>query len=203
MFFSFDGVDGAGKSTQIKLFVEWLEELGHDVVTCRDPGTTPVGEQLRNILLQSGTDTPIGPRCESLIFMAARAQLVPDVICPALDAGKTVVSDRFLLATVVYQGYGLTLDAEELWKVGEFATNNVLPDHTIVLDVDVEQAAARREGEADRMESRDIEYFQKLRKGFVAEAEKESDQISIIDASQSIKDVHADIRKKIEPLLKK
>ena len=134
--------------------------------------------------------------------MAARAQLVPEVIRPALDAGKIVVADRFVLATVVYQGYGLTLKSDELWKVGHFATNNTLPDHTIVLDLDVEQAAARREGTADRMESRDIHYFQKLRKGFLAEAKKQPDCISIVDASQSIEAIHSDIQKVVRPLLK-
>ncbi len=199
MFFSVDGVDGAGKSTQIQLLVQWLEDLGHDVLTCRDPGTTPLGEKLRTLLLQSTEDTPIGPRAESLIFMAARAQLVTDVIRPALDDGKIVIADRFVLATVVYQGHGFSLSPAELWSVGEFATDHLLPDHTMVLDLDVEQAAGRRGDQADRMESRDRSYFVKLRDGFLEESKRHPDAISIIDASQSIPKVQEQIRKVAEP----
>src|SRR5687768_12168510 len=104
MFFSFDGVDGVGKSTQIRLLVDALSERGHEVVTCRDPGGTPLGEKLRGLLLDHH-DTPIHRRSEMLLYMASRAALVEDVIRPALAAGKIVVSDRYLLANVVYQGY--------------------------------------------------------------------------------------------------
>src|SRR5262245_29446614 len=98
MFFSFDGIDGVGKTTQMQLFCQWLAERGEEVVSCRDPGSTPLGERVREILLASGEETPISPRSEMLLYMAARAQLVDQVIHPALQAGKTVVSDRFLLA---------------------------------------------------------------------------------------------------------
>src|SRR5262245_46414963 len=110
MFFSFDGIDGAGKSTQVRLFVEALRARGHEVVECRDPGSTPLGERVRELLLKSGADTPIDPRSEMLLYMAARAQLVDEVIRPALKAGKVVVSDRFLLANVAYQGHAGGLD---------------------------------------------------------------------------------------------
>jgi dTMP kinase len=105
MFFSFDGIDGVGKSTQLRLFCEWLADQGLAPVVCRDPGSTPLGEQIRRVLLESKESTPIGPRSEMLLYMAARAQLVDEVIRPALEAGRTVVSDRFLLANIVYQGY--------------------------------------------------------------------------------------------------
>src|SRR5688572_15800240 len=104
MFFSFDGVDGVGKSTQIQLFCQWLRESGRDVVICRDPGSTPLGEQIRSILLDSH-DLAIDRRAEMLLYMAARAQLVEQVIRPALAAGQTVISDRFLIANIVYQGH--------------------------------------------------------------------------------------------------
>ena len=105
MFFSFDGLDGVGKSTQMRLFCQWLEEQGRNVVVCRDPGSTPLGERVRALLLDSDDATPIGLRSEMLLYMAARAQLVDDIIRPALATGKDVVSDRFLLANIVYQGY--------------------------------------------------------------------------------------------------
>ena len=116
MFFSFDGIDGTGKSTQMALFVEWLRELGRDVVECRDPGGTPLGERLRDILLHK-SDISMCRRAEMLLYMASRAQLVEQLIRPALDAGKTVVSDRYLLANVAYQGYTGEMNSEDVWQV--------------------------------------------------------------------------------------
>ncbi|MEM6799211.1 MAG: dTMP kinase, partial [Planctomycetota bacterium] len=136
MFISFDGVDGVGKSTQLTELADWLRELGHDVVTCRDPGSTPLGERVRDILLASGEETPIGGRAEMLLYMAARAQLVEQVIRPAIDAKKVVVSDRFLLSNVVYQGHAGGLPVDQLWEVGRVATGGVEPDCTLLLDMD-------------------------------------------------------------------
>src|SRR5262245_41764155 len=128
MFFSFDGIDGVGKTTQMDLFCAWLRERGEEVVTCRDPGSTPLGEKVREILLHSGDDTPIARRSEMLLYMAARAQLVEEVIRPALAAGKTIVSDRYLLANLVYQGHAGGLDLESVRKVGLVAIDGVEPD---------------------------------------------------------------------------
>src|SRR5690349_333301 len=122
MFFSFDGLDGAGKSTQLDLFCRWLAEQGHQVTRCYDPGCTPLGETIRKILLENKT-TAISRRSEMLLFMAARAQLVEEVIAPTLAAGNVVVSDRYLLANVVYQGYAGGLDVAELWQIGRVATH--------------------------------------------------------------------------------
>ena len=201
LFFTFDGVDGAGKTTQIGLFVDWLRSLGHDVLTCRDPGTTAVGEKLRAIVLESTDETPISPNSETLIYMAARAQLVQEIIRPALAEGKVVVSDRYLLANVVYQGYGFGLDVDQLWTVGDFATGRLNPTRTLLLDMDVTAAAARRQGKADRMEKRDVEYFERLRQGFLTESKRRPQEISVIDASQSIEKIHQDIRDAVGPLL--
>ena len=122
MFFSFDGIDGVGKTTQMELFCQWLADEwpggGREVVTCRDPGSTPLGERVREILLNSDHRTPITARSEMLLYMAARAQLVEQVICPALDAGRVVVSDRYLLANIVYQGYAGGLDVVESRREG-------------------------------------------------------------------------------------
>src|SRR5438045_1996303 len=167
MFFSFDGVDGTGKSTQIALLAEALRQRGRDVVTCRDPGSTPLGERLRQILLDHH-DTPIHRRSEMLLYMAARAALVEEVIRPALGAGKVVISDRYLLANVVYQGHAGGLDPQLLWTVGRLAIGDLVPDLTIVLDVPLEQARGRRKKIADRMERRGDEFFAKVRGGFPA-----------------------------------
>jgi len=109
MFFVFDGVDGSGKTTQLNLFADWLGQQGHDVVTCKDPGTTELGERLREILLHQ-SETPIHIRSEMMMFTTARTQLVEQIIRPALDAGKSVVLDRYVLSTVVYQGHAGDLD---------------------------------------------------------------------------------------------
>ena len=192
MFYAFDGIDGAGKSTQLRLFVEWLRSRGHDVVTCVDPGSTPLGEAIRKILLES-RDTPISLRSEMLLFMAARAQLVEQVIRPALDAGKTVVSDRFLLSNVVYQVHAGGLDVDTLWRIGEVATAGIKPDRTFVLDMPPEAATRRIGRELDRMESNDDEYRRRLRAGFLAEAARRPTEIIVIDAARPIEVVHADI----------
>src|SRR5262245_37167265 len=123
MFFSFDGIDGVGKSTQLLLFCNALRSTHHDVVECRDPGSTELGDAIREILLHGGESIPIGRRSEMLLYMAARAQLVEEVIRPALEAGKIVVSDRFLLANVVYQGHAGGLDIETVRTVGRVATD--------------------------------------------------------------------------------
>ena len=188
MFISFDGVDGAGKSTQITMFVDWLRQHHDSVTLCRDPGSTPLGDAVRELLL-GHHGMPIGARAEMLLYMAARAQLVEEVIKPALARGEAVVSDRFLLANVVYQGHAGGLPISELWQVGAVATSGVQPDMSIVLDLDVETAAARRQGAPDRLESRGDEYFRRVRAGFLAEA-RGSDRIHVVDASQSPEAVH-------------
>src|SRR6188474_760698 len=157
MFFSFDGVDGVGKSTQIRLLAEELRRQGRTVVTCRDPGSTALGERLRDILLNHH-GTPIHRRSEMLLYMAARAQLVEEVIRPALDGGKTVISDRYLLANVVYQAHGGGLSADDVWRVGEVTVAGVMPRLVFLLDMPAERAAQRIQRQPDRMEAQGLDY---------------------------------------------
>src|SRR5262249_7738243 len=152
MFFSLDGVDGVGKTTQLDLFCAWLRSLGHTVRFCRDPGSTPLGEEIRKLLLEHREGFSIARRSEMLLYMAARAQLVDEVIAPALAAGEVVVSDRYLLANVVYQGHAGGLDVESIWQVGEVATAGVAPNLTILLDMPLEISAERLNRPLDRME---------------------------------------------------
>jgi dTMP kinase len=194
MFLSLDGIDGVGKSTQMRLLVEWLEREGHRVVTCRDPGSTPLGESLRELLLHSGEDRPIGPRAEMLMYMAARAQLVDEVIRPAMDEGAVVVSDRYLMANLVYQAHAGGLPREAVAAVGAVATDGVIPDRVFLLDLDPEAADQRRGREPDRMESRGAEYRRRLRAGFLAEAKLDPQRVTVIDATQSIEAIHEAIR---------
>ena len=194
LFFVFDGVDGAGKSTQIERFVRWLESSGKSVVLCREPGTSELGEEVRELLLNS-EGIAIGNRAEMLLYMAARAQLVEQVVRPALDAGKSVVSDRYLLANVVYQGHAGGLDPGLIWQVGQVATHGVAPNVTIVLDLDPTTAEQRRSGTApDRMERRGLEYFQRVRDGFLREAEKDSNAIKVVNADGSPDEVELRVR---------
>ncbi|MFP6603260.1 MAG: dTMP kinase [Pirellulaceae bacterium] len=193
MFISFDGVDGVGKSTQTELFVEWLREQGRTVVTCRDPGSTELGERLRTLVLKA-SDIKIDAESEMLLYMAARAQLVAEVIQPALAAGQVVVSDRFLLANVVYQGHAAGLDPQSIWDVGNVATAGQQPDLTVVLDMPLERAVGRIGRELDRMEAKGLEFLQRVRQGFLTEAERAPEQIKVINADQEIEQVQADIR---------
>jgi dTMP kinase len=192
MFFSFDGIDGGGKSTQLELFAHWLREQGREVVTCRDPGSTRLGEAVRGILLDPANS--IARRAEMLLYMAARAQLVEEVIRPALEAGKTVVSDRFLLSNVVYQGHAGGLSVAELWEIGRVATGGLSPDLTFVLDLPLEAAAARMNRDLDRMERQGDDFRRRLRQGFLDEAARRPEQIVVIEAGGSRDDVQAAIR---------
>jgi dTMP kinase len=190
-FISLDGLDGTGKSTQCRLLADWLRSRGYAVTQCADPGGTPVGDVVRGLLLDNCRQMTVA--CEALLFMASRAQLVAEVVRPALDAGRAVVSDRFLLANVVYQGYAGGLDPGQLQALGLMATGGLEPDVTLVLDLPVEAALARRHGPADRVESRDADYHRRVREGFLAEARRRPDRVRVIDAGQSIESVHARI----------
>jgi dTMP kinase len=202
MFFAFDGSDGVGKTTQLELFCQWLTDQGHDVVRCIDPGSTPLGEKIRDVLLERH-EMRIDPTTEMLLFMAARAQLVSEVILPALESGRTVVSDRFLLANVVYQGYGRGLDVKAIWEIGRVATGGVAPDLTVVLDMPIDSATGRLTRPLDRMETgQDTASRQRLRSGFLAEAAARRDKIAIVDAARPIDVVQAEIRERVAPILK-
>jgi dTMP kinase len=191
LFISLDGLDGTGKSTQCRLLADWLRKQGHEVIECADPGGTAAGDAIREILLGQKHDLSLP--CEALLFMASRAQLTAEVIRPALNAGRTVLSDRFLLANVVYQGHAGGLDPDHLWEIGKAATGGLLPGLTFVLDLPVEFALRRRSGPSDRVESRNLAYHTRVREGFLTEARRCPDTIQVVDASQSISQVHEQI----------
>jgi len=198
-FVSLDGLDGAGKSTQCRLLTDWLREQGRAVVDCVDPGGTEVGVVLRDLLLHERGQLSLP--CEALLFMASRAQLVAEVIRPALDAGQCVVSDRFLLANVVYQGHAGGLNPEDLWRVGRVATQGLEPDLTFVLDLPLERATARRKPSSDRLESRHTEYHLKVRQGFLEEAKLHPEKIVVLDAVHSAEEIQSEIRSRCQVLL--
>jgi dTMP kinase len=200
MFFSFDGVDGTGKSTQIALLADAVRKRGREVVTCRDPGSSPLGERLRQILLDHH-DTPIHRRSEMLLYMAARAALVEEIIRPALAAGKDVISDRFLLANVVYQGHAGGLSLDDLWRVGEVAVAGVMPRLVFLLDMPVERAASRIQRAPDRIEAQGLAYLEKVRQGFLTEARRRPDSIAVIDADRPPDAIHGDVLKRVEAVI--
>jgi dTMP kinase len=200
MFFSFDGVDGVGKSTQIRLLAEALRAEGRDVLCCRDPGSTALGERLREILLHHHA-TPIHRRSEMLLFMAARAQLVEEVIRPALAAGKVVISDRYLLATVVYQAHAGGLVPEDVWNVGAVTVAGLMPRLTFLLDMPAEKAAGRLQRSLDRMESQGLEYLEQVRQGFLQEADRFPHQIVTLDADRPAEEIHRAVLGSIRAVL--
>ena len=192
MFISLDGIDGAGKSTQIELLRQHLESKGISVDCFRDPGSTKLGEAVREILLHR-EDIPLANTSEMLLYMAARAQLVAEQLRPALDAGATVICDRFLLANVVYQGVAGGLNIADLWSVGKCATGGLHPDITIVLDIDPEVAVRRMQGSPDRLEKRGIEYFRLVQNGFLQQASNAGGRAIIVNADLEIGSIHRQI----------
>lgn len=201
LFVSLDGIDGTGKSTQLTMLAERLRELGLGVATCTDPGGTDLGARLREILLY-GRQTQMSMRAESLMFMASRAELVEKVIRPALNREEVVLSDRFLLANVVYQGHAGGLDPADLWTVGRFSTGGLEPDLTLVLDLPVGVARTRRKASAaDRVESRGDWYFQRVRDGFLFEAQNWPDTVRVIDATGTVEQVHEALFAQVRDLL--
>lgn len=195
LFVSFDGIDGAGKSTQRDLLTQWLSEQGHEVVLCRDPGTTEAGERIRDLLLHR-SELDLHPRTEMMLYMAARAQLVDDVIRPAIAAGKTVLCDRYLLANIAYQGYASGLNPEDVREVGKVAVDHVMPDLTILLDLPEDVAFPRLGKELDRMEAKGLAFMHRVREGFLAEAETYP-HVAVVDATQSIEVIQQAIREAV------
>jgi dTMP kinase len=202
VFISIDGGDGTGKSTQVRLLADWLRATGHTVVTCRDPGSTKLGEEVRQLVL-SRHDLSIARPTEMLLYMAARAQLVEEVIRPALEAGSTVISDRYVLANVVYQGHAGGLDIGRVWEVGHVATGGLMPEVTIVLDMPASEATSRIEGEPDRMELQGDAFHDRVRQGFLTEAGRDPGHIAVIDGTKTIEEVRAEIRSLVQDRIRK
>jgi dTMP kinase len=195
LFIVIDGPEGCGKSTQAELAEKALRDRGIETVVVREPGGTALGEALREILLRS--KDKIGPRVEMLLFMASRAQLVNEVIRPALQEGKTVICKRFLSSTIAYQGYAGGEDVDEIERIGACATGGLRPDLTIVIDVDA-TVGLERVKSPDRIESRSAEYHEKVRRGFLDLAARYPDDYAVVDGSRPVEAVHQDIMKTIE-----
>ncbi len=184
---SFEGSEGSGKSTQITRLAEYLVELGRDVVTVREPGGTEIGEQIRNIIVHNSKGDEMCAETELLLFTAARAQLVREVIAPALLKGACVLSDRFLDSSTVYQGIGRNLALDPVNQINRFAVGNVMPDLTIVLDVPTKVSLQRIRQRAtdlpDRMERENIDFYEKIRAGYLVLAKGMPNRFVVIDGT--------------------
>ena len=191
LFITFEGGDGCGKTTQIKLLDEYLRNKGFKTLLTREPGSKGLGVKLREILLNY--DGEVSSVAESFLFLADRAQHVDCIIKPALEAGVIVLCDRHTDSTVAYQGYGRGLDLEQIYRLNKIATSGLEPDLTIVLDVDVETSQKRVGAEKDRMESAGIDFFERVRNGFLEIAKQEPDRVKVVDSTQSIEEIHKQI----------
>ena len=194
LFITVEGIDGCGKSTQARLIAAVLEAAGHDVLRLREPGGVKISEQIRAILLDPA-NAEMGDVCELLLYEAARAQLVHQVIRPALAAGKTVVCDRFYDSTTAYQAFADGLDRNMVSQANELAVDGCRPDLTLVFDLPVEDALRRRSGREaeDRLELKGLEFQERVAAGFRAVAVDEPDRVKLIDAGGSIAEVFSGV----------
>lgn len=196
-FISFEGGDGAGKTTQIALLAEHIASTGVEVVTTREPGGTDLGRKIRRALLHG---EHLCARTEALLYSADRAHHVATVIRPALERGATVITDRFIDSSVAYQGAARELGIDEIRQLNEWAVAGLVPDLTFLLDLDPAAGAARVGGEKDRLESEGHDFHERVRQTFVEIAAAEPERFVIIDASRSVEDIAADIRAGYERL---
>jgi dTMP kinase len=200
-FITIEGPEGSGKTTQAERLLADVRRAGLPVALVREPGGTAVGERIRDLLLDADpASVPIGPRTDALLFNAARAQLVSDVIQPKLDAGWLVISSRFSDSTLAYQGYGAGLALDDLRSIERFATGGLRPDRTILLDLPVEIGLARKRGiEETRFESSfAVTFHRRVREGFLALARDEPDRFVVLDARQPVAAVAAELRSAVQ-----
>ena len=206
-YITFEGGEGCGKSTQIRLLADRLRVAGKEVLLTREPGGTALAEKIRSLVREESDDPP-NSRAETLLFIASRAQVVENVIRPALASGTWVLCDRFADSTFAYQGYGRGLDLEELKRINSFATGGLEPDRTILLNVSPEVSAKRmraREAatntDADRMEKAGDGFHARLRQGFFELAAAEPERFAVIQADGSVEEVEEAVWNSIQPML--
>lgn len=203
MFITIEGLDGSGKTTQVKELAAGLRERGHQVLLTREPGGTDIGDRIRDIL-QDKAHTAMTPQAEVLLFCASRAQIVAQVIRPHLETGGIVICDRFIDSNIAYQGYGSGIDLDLLYAVNDFATGGLRPDLTLYLDITPEEGIARRQQaslfgeEFSRIDQMALEFHHRVRQGYLALMAADPGRWLRIDAAQSSLAVQADIRAALE-----
>lgn len=205
MFITFEGIEGTGKTTQIKKLTAFLEETGHDVELTLEPGGSRIGRELRKILLNMDS-TDITGECELFLYLADRAQHVAKVIKPAVESGKIIISDRFADSTIVYQGYGRGLDPKLLRELNDVAVSGSWPDLTILLDIDPEMGLKRamtrnlqenKMQEEGRFEAESLDFHSRVREGYLTWAALNNERIVVVDADQTPDEIFAEIKEKV------
>ncbi len=202
---TFEGSEGSGKSTQASRMAERFDKAGYDVVVTREPGGTEIGEEIRHLLMHNSAGEKMFPQTELLLFAASRAQLVREVIQPAIDDGKIVLCDRFLDSTTVYQGVGRKIAAEPVHLINTFAIGDLLPDVTVVVDIPAEMGLERIKHRVNdmpnRMEMENIEFYRKVREGYLMLAKALPERFIVTDGTQSIEaveeEIWAELRKRV------
>lgn len=202
VFITFEGGDGAGKTTQLRLLEEWLTEVGYRVVKTREPGGTPLGQEIRELLLH-GTD-PVDARAEALLYAADRAQHIATIVRPALERGDVVLQDRYIDSSLAYQGAGRVLETQDIAKISEWATLGLQPNLTVLLDIDPREAILRMQDrgvKADRIESENLAFHDSVREAFLKIASQNSRRVLVCDASQNVEEIASSVRARVEILL--
>lgn len=202
IFITMEGPDGSGKSTQIELLKGYLESKGYEIIITREPGGTAISEAIRGVILNKDY-TEMGHMTEALLYASARAQLVSEVIKPALDAGKAVISDRFIDSSAVYQGMARGLGVENVYKINEYAIQGIMPDLTILLDLPAMVGISRKKDqkELDRMELESLDFHEKVAAGYRELAKLAPERIYTVDATDSIENIHKEIVDKLNLVL--
>ncbi len=204
MFITLEGPEGSGKTSHIKPLTEWLTAQGYKVFATREPGGTNIGEQIRNVI-HDLKNTEMHPRTETLLYQAARAQIVEQVIRPKLAEGTIVISDRYYDSTIAYQGYGHQQNLDEVRALVKYATGGLTPDLTILLDIDVEVGLKRKKQnsvEWNRMDAYEVDFYRRVRAGYLEMVKQEPKRWVVVDASQSWDEVQEELRKIIEAKVK-
>lgn len=205
LFITFEGSEGSGKSTQIDRLVSRVQSAEREVVVTREPGGTEIGEEIRHLLKHSSAGKEMCPETELLLFAASRAQLVREVIRPALRAGKVILCDRFLDSTTVYQGVARKISPDPVSNINQFAVGDLMPDMTVILDVPAEIGMSRIKHRAsdlpDRMEEENIDFYRKVREGYLVLAKSFPDRFVVVDGTVSPDDIEEEIWHAVHPLL--
>lgn len=202
IFISFEGIEGSGKTTQARLLQDYLQKKGFDSLLTEEPGGTDIGREIRKILL-SPSHSNMHPVTELLLYNASRCQHMNEVILPAIQSGRIVITDRFSDSTLAYQGWGRGLDRGIIRRIDEISTGGVKPDITILIDIDVEAGLRRnrKANKVDRIELEEIEFHRRVREGYLELARQEPDRIKMIDGTAGIEVIHRQIIAEVESIL--
>jgi len=199
-FITFEGSEGSGKSTQAALVLEYLQSKKLPVMLLREPGGVKISEAIRKLLLDVA-NTGMGNECETLLYMAARAQMVKEVLSPQLTSEKIILCDRFLDSTIAYQGYGNGVDVKTIEQLGDFATQGLRPDLTILFDIEPEKGLSRTNIKKDRIESRPLDYHHRVREGYLALSQQHPERIKVIKVDALPEEIFKRVKPYIDALL--